>query len=269
MPLNWCLETKKWTIPLNLKHFTHKKRALFYVLFGVTLGLFTPARIGEYGGRAYFLPKQIRLEASWSTLASSLAQNYINILFGLIAYILLYAYLDWTWEQKWIPLIIALPFLFFLTISIWKLNYIVTYFNKIKWLQKLTKKWLGQHRNFEYAPYQKTQLFLLSATRYLIYVTQYICILYAFDIGLIFENMLLGIMTLYFLQTILPLTPLLQFSIRGALAIVIFSSFDVPESKLLLSSYLLWTINLLIPAIIGFLFWCFSTWASDRPQNGN
>src|SRR5690606_10186722 len=55
MPFNWLTETLKWTTllkPVTLPW----RRALAGILSGVTLSLFTPNRIGEYGGRILYVP---------------------------------------------------------------------------------------------------------------------------------------------------------------------------------------------------------------------
>ena len=49
----------------------------------------------------------------------------------------------------------------------------------------------------------------------------------------------------------MPLTPLMEFSVRGGLAILVFHGITNEDAALTLASYSIWFMNLLIPATIG------------------
>src|SRR5688500_12741182 len=51
MPVNWLLETWKWHSYLSVHARVNFARAFKAVTGGIPLSLFTPNRIGEYGGR--------------------------------------------------------------------------------------------------------------------------------------------------------------------------------------------------------------------------
>ena len=92
--VNWGLEAAKWQA--LLRHLVPQSinTALYSVLRGVALALFTPNRIGEYGGRLWDLPAEARWEGLLALLVSNMLQLSVNLLFGLIGFSL-YCY----WQQ--------------------------------------------------------------------------------------------------------------------------------------------------------------------------
>ena len=92
--VNWSLEAAKWQT--LLRHLVPQSigTALYSVLRGVALALFTPNRIGEYGGRLWDLPADARWEGLLALLVSNMLQLSVNLLFGLIGFSL-YCY----WQQ--------------------------------------------------------------------------------------------------------------------------------------------------------------------------
>ena len=60
-----------------------------------------------------------------------------------------------------------------------------------------------------------------------------------------------GIATIYLLQTIVPLPAIAGLLVRGSLAVFVWSSFGANEISSLAASFVLWIINLILPALIG------------------
>ena len=92
--VNWSLEAAKWQALLRHLVPQNLTMALYSVLRGVALALFTPNRIGEYGGRLWDLPADARWEGLLALLVSNMLQLSVNLLFGLIGFSL-YCY----WQQ--------------------------------------------------------------------------------------------------------------------------------------------------------------------------
>ncbi|MEO1627193.1 MAG: lysylphosphatidylglycerol synthase domain-containing protein, partial [Bacteroidota bacterium] len=102
IPLNWAFETSKWQA--LIKNFAPLSFGKAYqaVLSGVTLSIFTPNRIGEYGGRILFLPAEHHWKGVFATLVGSFAQLLVLIGLGIIGlgafaarYLALEGYLLW------------------------------------------------------------------------------------------------------------------------------------------------------------------------------
>src|SRR5688500_1514965 len=89
MPVNWWLETLKWHGFLSVHAKVNFGRAFKAVTSGIALSLFTPNRIGEYGGRILFMPYAIRWPVVFSTLMGSISQNLVAFAMGITGFILL------------------------------------------------------------------------------------------------------------------------------------------------------------------------------------
>src|SRR4051812_2206215 len=55
MLLNWSLEALKWEIIVNQLQTIGFLKSLRAIFAGISVSIFTPNRIGEFGGRIFFL----------------------------------------------------------------------------------------------------------------------------------------------------------------------------------------------------------------------
>ena len=88
MLLNWGIEAYKWqqlVIKITPIRFFRTFKAVWT---GVTLGLFTPNRVGEFGGRILYVPRKFRIKAVIVSLIGSFSQNLATIIIGLIGLII-------------------------------------------------------------------------------------------------------------------------------------------------------------------------------------
>ncbi|MBL4649703.1 MAG: hypothetical protein JKY03_08230 [Aureispira sp.] len=82
MPLNWLFETQKWLTLLRKIESISFYQALKVVLVGLSLSLFTPNRVGEYGGRVMMVSKGNRLHAVWATMVGISSQWIVLVVGG-------------------------------------------------------------------------------------------------------------------------------------------------------------------------------------------
>ncbi|MBE9468956.1 MAG: hypothetical protein IMY72_11655, partial [Bacteroidetes bacterium] len=59
---------------------------------GVTVSIFTPNRVGEFGGRIFVLKRKNRVSAIFATIVGSFSQLIITIVVGLISLIVLFIF---------------------------------------------------------------------------------------------------------------------------------------------------------------------------------
>ncbi|MDX1406684.1 MAG: lysylphosphatidylglycerol synthase domain-containing protein, partial [Saprospiraceae bacterium] len=85
MPVNWILETAKWRLLMRPSYRVGWKHGLQAIVSGVALSLFTPNRIGEYGGRLLFVPARYNWRAIVASLTGSFSQNLVHVTAGLLA----------------------------------------------------------------------------------------------------------------------------------------------------------------------------------------
>ena len=89
MPLNWFLELYKWLFVMRRYEFLTLWQGAKAILLGLTVSLFTPNRVGEYGGRLLLVKKEHRLIAVYATVVGNFAQWVVLCLFGTLGLLFL------------------------------------------------------------------------------------------------------------------------------------------------------------------------------------
>ena len=252
MPFNWLLESIKWRILILPWKQISKWDAMKAIYAGISVGLVTPARIGEYGGRLLLIKGDDRTKSIPATLVSSIAQNISNIIggyFGALIFCFCYfsvnRFVYIAGSILGLLVIIMLCALFF---NISKLN--LDWLNRWKWGKLLNKQ---AHVLSLYDRSILNRVLTLSHLRYLIYCTQYVLILYFLGIELSVLAAFSGVAVIYLLQSGIPLPPMLSVVARGELAVIVWSLFTVNVGGILVATFGLWVINLVIPALLGLL----------------
>jgi hypothetical protein len=91
----------------------------------------------------------------------------------------------------------------------------------------------------------------LSFVRYAVYLGQYVLLIFFFGVTDQLVPAILGVSTLFFLQSNLPLPPALSVLARGEMAIFLWSVFSSNVLGIVAATFSLWIINLVIPSILG------------------
>ncbi len=252
MPVNWIIESLKWQILVRPFEEISFLRSFKAILSGISVALLTPNRIGEYGGRMVMVDPKHNWKAVISTLVSSFAQNICNIGLGLIAVILLLRNRGDIEGYLFLAAIsIALVFLGLL---------VFLYFN-IEIVNRLLSRWQSNKRIGKalrhlsllekYKAEMMFKVLILAFVRYFVYFLQYYLILRFFGIELDVQMGFIGIGTIFLVQTSIPLPPILGFLARGEIALVVWETMEYNDLSILSSSYSLWFLNLIIPAMAG------------------
>src|SRR5690554_1640241 len=247
LPFNWGFELLKWREILKANEIEYNLKKILSSLFsGVTTGIITPNRIGNFIGRMLFFKGKIRRQLILGTLYSNFAQFLSTITFGAISIIWFHEVLFSTYGElatyiSCIILLICLTFYVVITyVSLPSLKFI----NK---KENLLKHYQVNARQFVFP------LFYLSSLRYLIFSFQFLLRLMAF--GEPFSLLLLaGVFFTYLVSTLIPSFVFGKLLIRETSGLVILSFVVENEMVIIVSSLLLWLINLGIPSLIGMFF---------------
>lgn len=252
MPFNLWLEALKWKILVRPLHEMTMWQSLVNILSGVFMGVFTPARVGEYGGRMINLPPDARIPSIAATLYGSIVQNSIHVLAGFgLSYYFIKSLIRETSENMLLLHIMSVGILLGLVI----ITLIPAYWQIL--FQKLTRykftKWIVRF-DFLRQITTKTALSIifLASLRYTVYFSQYMLILFALGIHIPFWQQSTGISLIYLIQSGLPLPPLLNILGRGEISVVVWQNFNVAVQLALSATFILWFINIVIPALVGY-----------------
>ncbi|MEO6132683.1 MAG: lysylphosphatidylglycerol synthase domain-containing protein [Saprospiraceae bacterium] len=244
MPANWILETIKWRTLLTI----HVRVPFIYTLKtvagGVALSIFTPNRIGEYGGRILYMPANARWPVAISTLTGSFAQNLIAFSVGVFSSVFLFKGIL---ILKICGLILAAVGFF----CFFNIRRVISRISTLK-IHSIFRK-LGSNLRFvdEYSSGVLLKVLGFAFLRYMVYTTQYVLILHAFEPEIQIRILFLGVSVVYLFQTVVPLPPLADVMARANIGLVLWAGTGMGELSITLSSLMIWLINLLIPALIG------------------
>ncbi|WP_131536526.1 lysylphosphatidylglycerol synthase domain-containing protein [Pedobacter nototheniae] len=252
MLFNWFLESAKWKRLINHVERISLWRAIESVFCGLTLAIFTPNRLGEYGGRVFFLSPKRRIIGVVAMAVGNIGQMVLTNVFGAIA------------ACFFIHRFIPVDPLFFSAIVIlavaFCLFFVVFYFN-IKWLNGilLSIKFTRKYKKFYsvLARYKKAELFkilLYCFARYLVFSSQYFILFVWLVPGLQYADIVMMICILFLIQSALPSLDLFDVGIRSVTAVELFKHITDQNAAVIACTASIWLINIIIPAILGTYF---------------
>jgi hypothetical protein len=252
MLLNWGLEALKWKRLLSQVEKLSIWRAIESVFCGLTWAVFTPNRIGEYGGRVFFLSPKRRVIGIVAMAVGNIGQMVLTNVFGAICiciFICRFVHLDY--RLLYALVVLSVMFCLF---------FIVFYFN-IRWLNGLllSMRFTRKYKKFYsiLGRYQKAELFkilMFCLARYLVFSTQYFIMFYWLIPDLHYLDILMMVCILFFVQSTLPSLDLFDIGVRSVTASYFFSFVTKQDVAVIACTASIWLINIIIPAILGSYF---------------
>ncbi len=252
MLLNWFLESLKWRFLISKVENISLYKAVESVFCGLTWAVFTPNRIGEYGGRIFFLSPRKRIQGMVAMSVGHIAQMVVTNVLGSLA--MLWFIHEFLNLERWVFVGISFLVLVFCT-------FFVLFFFNIKWLDGLLNsiKILKKYRRFfhvltRYNKNELSKVMLISISRFAVFTTQYLIIIHLLIPKIHFYNSALLIFILFFIQSALPSLDLLDIGVRSVTATYFFAFITDQEIAVMAATALIWLVNLIIPAILGSFF---------------
>jgi len=251
IPVNWSLEAIKWqylTKPIQKMGW---KGSLLGVLSGVTLSLFTPARIGEFGGRLINIKAANRGKVLIANIIGSYSQLVIIISLGIVS-LSLYLTYQIGLKPLFSNLIIGggIFICFILIIIYFNIGLIIRVLQKFKVPSKLISILSVMSR---YSHSRLLKILCLSFSRYFVYTTQAVLIYLFFGIDTKLIEYYVNISIGFLSQTFIPIPTFLDLPVRGGLSIWIWDYLDIDALTLSSIPFILWLLNICMPASLGMI----------------
>ena len=250
---NWGLEARKWQqLAVKIEDITFWQ-AYRAVLIGICLGFITPNRIGDYAGRIMALQSRQRLEGLGAIFLGRFCQLTITVAAGSMG--LFYFLVNYIKVAE--PILFSIAFLLIIInaflyilllrpqILIAAVSVVPVFKRFVPYIAVITV----------YSPAEIRELLQLSFLRYLVFLGQFMLLLTAFGVKVIWWQMALGVSSTFLLKSVVPsLTAIADLGMRELSAIYVFS-FLVQNKMLVMSASLsLWFINIVLPNLIGLVF---------------
>lgn len=244
VPLNWGIEIVKWKWILKDVQNLSWLQSVKSVLCGVALSIVTPNGIGDYGGRMLGIESKNRSQALFRNGFLSFSQLLVTFVSGLLGLLVVKDQINFPLPSLIIDLISWL----LIGAGFW------VYFQS-KFRFKFVKSFLlkfNQHVSFELSLLDRLKILLLSLIRYIVFCSQFYLLLLCFKSDLGVYETFSSIAFVFLCSAIIPTGWFSSVVVRGGVSFFVFQSvLGAGEIGVVVSS-LLWLINLLVPALIGF-----------------
>jgi uncharacterized protein (TIRG00374 family) len=252
--LNICLQYLKWRVTCkSILGETKKSKILTSLFYGLSAGIITPFRIGEYFGRAIVFKDKPFLQVTVATLLDKFFPFLIMTFFGSISAILFIHFYFGVTVYLTVSLFIVvflLFYIFFLLIvneKFWN-NFLFSGVRKSKRLSNILEK-LKAFQNLDRK--YLTKMLVISFLFYGCFIIQYAVLVMAFSLHNNFPAYLWAGNLIIFVKTVIPPISFGELGIREGASIYFLSFMNEQASVGFNASIFLFVINLLIPAVIG------------------
>jgi len=254
--VNLYLQFYKWKITASTLLNENNNRKIFYSLFqGFSAAVFTPARIGEYFGRAIAFKDKSLLQITLATLIDKLFPLLIVAFFGSIASILFIHFYYEVSSYLTVSLFIVLFVLFyFIVLLIFNKNFWDNFlFNRIQCTKILSKYFdkISKLKNLNHR--YSSKMIFISLLFYLCYLIQYVILVSAFSHNDNFIDYFWAGNLLMFSKTIIPPVSFGELGIREGASVFFIQQFGENASVGFNASIFLFFINVLLPALVGLI----------------
>lgn len=249
MLANWSIEALKWRFLLKKIEKISVLKAVESVFCGLTIAVFTPNRIGEYGGRVFFLSPRRRVPGLVAMGIGSVGQLVLTNVLGAIS-------LTWfafaffkpsIWASVGI-LIGAIAFCSFFLTLFFNVSSLIRVLSRIKFLKRYD-------RFFQFfAGYIRKDLvkvFAYCTCRFAVFTSQYCIVINMFIPELPVLSIAMMVCILFFIQSALPSLDLLDVGVRTFTASFFFGYITNQGVAIIATTAFIWLVNLILPAILG------------------
>jgi len=233
---NWSFEILKWKIVINTFSSISFKEASYQTLVAYTYGLLTPFNSGNYAKKIFFFPKEDAQKVVFLNLSKGVYQMITTLLFGSWGVYVLIDEINFSsFNQQ--------HFLIFTGII--GIVSVILFRKKLTPLMRLMT--LKTH----------FKLFLYSVIKFLFFSSVLIVLLH--KNGLPEYKLYAAICSIYLLSSLLPILNILDFAIKGSVALWILPPLGYDQKNILIAYFILWICNHATPAILGSILQFYSS----------
>lgn len=252
MPLNWGLESYKWRMLVSPLERLDGRRAFLATLAGTSIGLFTPNRTGEFIGRVLFLDPGARVAGAFSTALGGIAQFVVTLLAGglaLVAMLLLERPLPWPAGWPSATLVSLTGIVAAMSMPCYLFPGVLRELLLLLPMPAAIRK-ASEVLEMHSRPMLRAVLWV-SVLRYMVFSAQFAALLMVLPVGVGALDCVLAVPVVYLIATLVPTVMLTELGVRGSVALAMLTPLGGDEGMLLLASFVVWAVNLLLPAILG------------------
>jgi uncharacterized membrane protein YbhN (UPF0104 family) len=257
LPLNFFLQYFKWKLICDNSFEKQKNSDIFLsLLTGLTTGILTPGRLGEYPGRVFPL-KNVKLSEVTAGSAIDKFNSLLVILiagsFGAVLFLNRFYFVENNLTISLFILLVGVySFILFLILSpeFWH-DFIAVQISRFKIIEKyfLNFKSIGL---FNRTIFGKN--FAVSILNYIVFSSQFILLVCAYSTKVNPLEVLWGSSLVFFTKSIIPGITFGEIGIRESASIFFLGHFGIDAGTAFNAAITLYMMNVLMPAIPGAVF---------------
>ncbi|WP_164111301.1 MULTISPECIES: lysylphosphatidylglycerol synthase domain-containing protein [Sphingobacterium] len=262
MLCNWFLEVVKWRyLSRGLEQLSYWK-AIQSVFCGLTWAIFTPNRIGEYGGRVLLLEPKNRAQGAVLMGVGLFAQLVLTSFFGALSIAwFISVFIDAPTSVIFAVWMIAIIYAFVFLLLYFNVHWVDQLVARVKWLRKVSP-FFSVLKDVRFR--DLLYVLLLSLARFIIFTSQYVILMMVILPEIPLVSMILMIFILFFVQAAVPSLDIFDFSVRSFVASNLYGYVTTQEIAVMAIVSCIWFVNLILPAIIGSFFVLNVNYLSDN-----
>lgn len=225
---NWTFEILKWKTVINTFSLISFKKASYQTLVAYTYGLLTPFNSGNYAKKIFFFPKEDAKKVVFLNLSKGVYQMITTILFGSWGVYILIDEINFSsFNQQH----------FLLITGVIGLVAMILFRKRLAPLFKMMT--LKTH----------FKLFLYSIVKFVFFSSVLITLLHQDHLS--GHKLYAAICSIYLLSSLLPILNILDFAIKGSVALWVLPPLGYDQKNILIAYFILWICNHATPAILG------------------
>ena len=264
LPANLVLDGIVWKQLLQPVAPDASARALAgAILSGFALGFVTPARAGEFVGRALYLPDADSWSVSLTVFVQRLIDTAINVAagVGVLGATLYVGALDATWP--WMTLLVGSVLFLALLVGFLAVPSVAARFvrsvfpNRPTWHQRVDVLQAYEAQTVWRAVGWAT-------LRYGVFCAQFVLLIYAFAPPLGVVAILGAVVLTFFVKFMVPSVTIMDLGVREGAAVFFLSLFGATQAVAFNAALLLFLINIVMPTAFGIPFVWNLNLRSDR-----
>lgn len=249
LPLNIGLEAYRWwRLVRRVNPAVRFREALQAVVGSYPLGLLTPARIGDYVGRAVLLRSIRPGQSAALTFAERMATLAWCLIAGLLATVPFLSRFE-AESPLWITLIGAsLLGLLLLVAGILFPGEARRIIAAVLPFRPVRKAFSAFGK---IPPKESVLLLFLSGVRYTVFSFQFVLLIRALEPGVAWSEAWISVALVFFAKSVIPQITLGDLGIREGASVFFLGAYGITEAAALEASLGVFVVNLLLPAFIG------------------
>ena len=247
MPLNVFIESKRWQSISSKAQTISFKEAMQSVICGIAFSVITPNRIGEYPGRILFLKRKNVVRLIAVSVMAVLAQMLVFVVLGSIGILRFHTLFSAVLIKGFIVIMIGVFILLLFSFIFFE-----------QWMNRISRfSFFKRWKTYAYlvqkiSTKEQMKVLLLSFLRVLVFSTQLVLLLWWNEINVSFFDGLLMAFVFFLSIAVIPSFAFAELGIRGKMSLFLFAPFSSNAIGIVMAIFMLWCINLLLPALFGY-----------------